>query len=42
MNGREDLKARIDGLSEAAIRFVNRMVDSLSSPPTSTIREPDA
>ena len=42
MNGREDLKARIDGLSDTAIRFVTRMVDSLSSPPTSTIKDPDA
>ena len=42
MNGREDLKAKIDGLSDTAIRFVTRMVDSLSSPPTSTIREPNA
>ena len=38
MNGREDLKAKIDGLSETAIRFVTRMVNSLSSPPTSTIK----
>ena len=42
MTGREDLKARIDGLSDTAIRFVTSMVDSLSSPPTSTIRDPDA
>ncbi len=42
MNNREDLKARIDGLSDTAIRFVIRMVDSLSSPPTSTIRDPNA
>ena len=40
MNDRDDLKARIDGLSDTAIRFVTRMVDSLSSPPTSTIKEP--
>ncbi|MCY4655125.1 MAG: hypothetical protein OXC95_18415 [Dehalococcoidia bacterium] len=42
MNGREDLKAKIDGLSDSAIRFVTRMVDSLSSPPASTIKDPDA
>ena len=39
MNDKDDLKARIDGLSDSAIRFVTRMVDSLSSPPTSTINE---
>ena len=42
MNGREELKARIDELSDTAIRFVVRMVDSLSSPPTSTIKDPNA
>ena len=42
MSGREDLKARIDELSDTAIRFVTRMVESLSSPPTSTIRDPSA
>ena len=40
MSGREDLKARIDGLSETAVRFVARMVDSLSSPPSATTRQP--
>ncbi len=34
MNDREELKARIDGLSDTAIRFVARMVDSLTLPPT--------
>ncbi len=34
MSGREELKARIDGLSDTAIRFVARMVDSLTLPPT--------
>ena len=42
MNGREDLKAKIDGLSDTAIRFVTRMVESLASPPNSTIRETGA
>ena len=40
MSDREDLKARIDSLSETAVRFVARMVDSLSSPPSATSREP--
>ena len=40
MSEREDLKTRIDGLSETAVRFVARMVDSLSSPPSVTTREP--
>ena len=40
MSDREDLKARIDGLSEVAVRFVARMVDSLSSPPSVTTRPP--
>ena len=34
MSDREELKARIDGLSDTAIRFVARMVDSLTLPPT--------
>lgn len=34
MSDREELKARIDGLSDTAIRFVARMVDSLALPPT--------
>ena len=34
MNYREMLKSRIDELSPTAIRFVARMVDSVSSPPT--------
>ena len=42
MNGREELKAKIDALSDTAIRFVTRMVDSLSSPPTSHIKDPNA
>ena len=42
MNAREELKARIDALSDTAIRFVTRMVDSLASPPTSTIKDPEA
>ena len=42
MNGREELKAKIDALSDTAIRFVTRMVDSLSSPPDSTIGDSDA
>ena len=40
MNDRADLKAKIDGLSETAIRFVARMVDSLSSPPAATTAKP--
>ena len=40
MNDREDLKARIDSLSGTAVRFVARMVDSLSTPPSATTREP--
>ena len=42
MNGREDLKTKIDALSDTAIRFVTRMVDSLSSPPASHIKDPNA
>ena len=34
MNDREELKNKIDSLSDTAIRFVARMVSSLSSPPT--------
>lgn len=34
MNDREELKERIDNLSDTAIRFVARMVDSLALPPT--------
>ncbi len=41
MNPRDALKARIDGLSETAIRFVARMVDSLSSPPAANTSEPN-
>ena len=37
MSDREKLKERIDALSPSAVRFVARMVDSLSSPPTATI-----
>lgn len=40
--GREELKGKIDALSDTAIRFVTRMVDSLSSPPTSTIGDQNA
>ncbi|MCY4623923.1 MAG: hypothetical protein OXC99_02835 [Chloroflexi bacterium] len=40
MSDREDLKARIDGLSETAVRFVSRMVDSLSSPPSLITKGP--
>ena len=38
MNARDDLKTRLDELSDTAIRFVTRMVDSLSSPPSSHYR----
>ncbi len=41
MSDREELKARIDGLSDTAARFVARIVDSLSSPPSSTTIDPD-
>ena len=40
MSDREDLKARIDSLSDTAARFVARIVDSLSSPPSVSTREP--
>lgn len=40
MNDREDLKARIDNLSDTAVRFVARVVDSLSSPPSVTTKRP--
>ena len=40
MSSREDLKARIDGLSDTAVRFVTRMVDSLASPPSATTKGP--
>ena len=40
MSDRDDLRAKIDSLSETAVRFVVRMVDSLSSPPSATTREP--
>ena len=40
MSDREDLKVRIDSLSDTAARFVSRIVDSLSSPPSATTREP--
>ena len=40
MSDREDLKSRIDDLSETAVRFVARVVDSLSSPPSVTTRQP--
>ena len=40
MSDREELKARIDSLSDTAARFVARIVDSLSSPPSATTREP--
>lgn len=40
MNDRDALKAKIDGLSDTAIRFVARMVDSLSSPPTASLGKP--
>ena len=42
MNGREELKTKIDELSDTAIRFVTRMVDSLSSPLIPTIKDPNA
>ena len=35
MNGRDDLKARIDTLSPMAVRFVARLVNSLANAPTS-------
>lgn len=35
MNGRNDLKARIDDLSPMAVRFVARLVNSLANAPTS-------
>ena len=38
MSDREDLKKRIDGLSPSAVRFVARMVESLSSPPKARVR----
>ena len=37
MNERKKLKKRIDELSPSAVRFVARMVDSLSSPPKASI-----
>ena len=40
MSDREDLKARIDGLSKTAVRFVARVVDSLSSPPSVITAQP--
>ena len=40
MSDREDLKARIDSLSDTAVRFVARVVDSLASPPSVTTRKP--
>ena len=33
MTDREDLKARIDALTPMGVRFVARLVDSLSTPP---------
>lgn len=39
MNDTEKLKERIDSLSPSAVRFVARMVDSLSSPPKTSVRE---
>ena len=33
------LKNRLDTLSPAAVRFVARVVDSLSSPPAATVME---
>lgn len=41
MNDRELLKERIEGLSPTAIRFVSRMVDSVSSPPRAHMGEPE-
>ena len=41
MNEGELLKARIDDLSPTAIRFVSRMVDSVSSPPRAHMGEPE-
>ena len=41
MNDREALKRRIDGLSPMGVRFVIRMVDSLSNPPHATLRTPE-
>ena len=35
MNGRDDLKARIDDLSPMSVRFVARLVNSLANAPTS-------
>ena len=40
MNDRSNLNARIDSLSDTAVRFVARIVESLSSPPTAVTREP--
>ena len=39
MNDRERLKERIDSLSPSAVRFVARMVDSLSCPPKASVRQ---
>ena len=39
MNDKEELKVRIDALSPSAVRFVARMVDSLSSPPKVSVRQ---
>ncbi|MCY3689567.1 MAG: hypothetical protein OXG90_11380 [Gammaproteobacteria bacterium] len=35
-----ELKARLDALSPTGIRFVARMVDSLSAPPLATVKSP--
>lgn len=40
MNDREELKSRIDALSDTGVRFVARMVDSLTSPPSSITKPP--
>ena len=38
MSDRERLKRRIDDPSPSAVRFVARLVDSLSSPPKESVR----
>ena len=39
MNDKDKLKKRIDGLSPSAVRFVARMVESLSSPPLASVHQ---
>ncbi len=40
MNGRDRLKSRIDTLSPMAVRFVARLVDSLSGAPKASAVTP--